>query len=103
MVNNNSGRQEGFTMQYRYYYQGEKCTRCTRLYEYHEATKDEHREIAECIDRVAKEDEWLRTYLKRYYQVPKQDGQTEADYLARRCAGLLSKEEMQRSWTKKGA
>lgn len=102
MLKNNFEGVEGLSSQYRYYYQGEKCTRQTRLYEYHEATKEEHKQIAECIGRVSKDDEWLKVYLVRYYQVPKQDGQTEADYLAKRCAGLLSKEEMQRSWSKKG-
>ena len=87
--------------QYRYMYQDERVTHRTYLYEYNEATRQEHQEMSRFIDKIDEKDKWLKTYLTRYYKTPKQDGTTEPDYLINRCARILGRVEMERSWKTK--
>lgn len=85
---------------YKYMYQDDRATRRTHLFEYWEAVEQEKDEIADFVKKVDnnRQDKWLSEYLKRYYQTPALDGQTNVDYMITRCERLYTWEEMERSW-----
>ena len=85
----------------KFYYQDTRVTRRTHLYEYNEATRQEHNEMSRFIEKIEAKDEWLKSYLTRYYKTTKIDGQTEPAYLMNRCARILGRVEMERSWKTK--
>jgi hypothetical protein len=84
---------------YKYIYQGDRATRYTHQFEYHEQDEIGREDIKQFADKIdEKQDGWLKQYITQYYRTPADDGQTNVDYMIQRCERLYTWEEMQRSW-----
>jgi DNA integrity scanning protein DisA with diadenylate cyclase activity len=81
----------------RYFYQDFKVNRRTHLFELGETTQKERVEIQELTAKLGN-DNFLKEYIKNYYQEPREDGQVEVEYLIHRCDNIASAEATRKSW-----